>query len=316
MTAAIELENLRVSYFAGLVRRETPAVTDVSFRVEPGEVFGFLGPNGAGKTTTIHTLMGFVFPIGGTARLFDYPAGDLNARRRVGFLPENFAFHRFLTAEKLLRLHLRLAGLRRSRPAEDELVSDLLHRVKLQGAGDTRIGRFSRGMVQRIGLAQALVNDPDLLILDEPTSGLDPLGCREVRELILEHKRRGKTVFLSSHLLSEVELVSDRVAVIDRGSLKHVGRVRDLVNAGDRIEVVISGLIPGTLACEDLRAWIEAEGGSINPNGEGTRVVISATQKGALLEKIRTSGGDVVALNPVRGSLEDLFVKLVEGPSS
>lgn len=312
---AIELEQLAVSYFAGLVRSETPAVRDLSFRVESGEVFGFLGPNGAGKTTTIHALLGFLFPVRGTASVFGCRAGDVEARSRLGFLPENFAFHRFLTAAKLLRLHLRLAGVHADTVGESRLVRDLLHRVKLDGQGEVRIGRFSRGMLQRIGLAQALLNDPDLLILDEPTSGLDPLGRKEVRELILDLKSRGKTVFLSSHLLSEIEMVSDRVAVVHQGLLKHVGRVCDLVNTGNLVEAIISGLDPALPSAADLRAWVLEEGGSLTPDGTTVRVVIESGKKRALLEKVWVSGADVVSLNPVRGSLEDLFVKLVENPA-
>lgn len=311
---AIELEQLAVSYFAGLVRNETPAVRDLSFRVESGEVFGFLGPNGAGKTTTIHTLLGFLFPVRGVARIFDCRAGHVEARRRLGFLPENFAFHRFLTAKNLLRFHMRLAGVHSDTVGESRLVADLLHRVKLDAQREVRIGHFSRGMVQRIGLAQALLNDPDLLILDEPTSGLDPLGRREVRELILDLKSRGKTVFLSSHLLSEIEMVSDRVAVVHQGLLKHLGRVCDLVNTGSLVEAVISGLDPALASAGDLRAWVVEEGGSLTLDGATVRVVIDSGKKRALLERAWACGADVVSLNPVRGSLEDLFVKLVENP--
>jgi ABC-2 type transport system ATP-binding protein len=308
-SAAIELENLSMSYYAGLVRRETPALRGVSFRVEPGEVFGFLGPNGAGKTTAIHILMGFIFPIRGCASLFGYPAGDLRARRRAGFLPENFAFHRFLTAGKLLRFHLRLAGVRSDRAGEERMTQELLRRVKLETQRDVRIGRFSRGMVQRIGLAQAVLNDPDLLVLDEPTSGLDPIGRKEVRELIVEFKARGKTIFLSSHLLSEVELVCDRVAVINQGSLKQVGRVQELLGAGDQVEVVVSTL------SDELRDWAQAEGGAVALDGSHTRIIIDGRHQRALIEKTWAAGADVISVNPVRSSLEDLFVKLVEGSS-
>jgi ABC-2 type transport system ATP-binding protein len=314
MAAVIELDNLSVSYYAGLVRRETRAVSQVSFQVEAGEVFGFLGPNGAGKTSTIHTLMGFIFPSGGAARLLGFPAAHWRARLRVGFLPENFAFHRYLTAEKLLRFHRRLAAL----PANgsEGVVQDLLQRVKLEAQREVRIGRFSRGMAQRIGLAQALLNDPDLLLLDEPTSGLDPLGRREVRELILALKAQGKTVFVSSHLLPEIEVISDRVAVIDQGRLKYAGRVQDLAAAGELIEVAISGINGDAPAAEELKAWIAAEGGRIVADGGAAKVTIDSRHKRALLERVWTSGGDVVSLNPVRGSLEDLFVKLVGGSPS
>jgi ABC-2 type transport system ATP-binding protein len=311
MAPVIEFDNLSASYFAGLVRRETPAVRGVSFQVQAGEVFGFLGPNGAGKTTSIHVLMGFLFPTGGSARLFGLPAGDREARRRVGFLPENFAFHRFLTAAGLLRFHRRLAGIKMDGAGEQRLVQDLLHRVKLEAQSDIRIGRFSRGMIQRIGLAQTLLGDPDLLVLDEPTSGLDPVGRKEVRELILELKKCGKTVFLSSHLLSEIELVCDRVAVIDKGSLKHIGRISELTSDASLIELVISGLPWGEPAAEDLYAWIAAAGGQVASQGNQVKVVIGAAHKRALLEKVWASGADVDSLNPRRSTLEDLFLKLV-----
>jgi len=311
MAPVIEFDNLSASYFAGLVRRETPAVRSVSFQVQVGEVFGFLGPNGAGKTTSIHVLMGFLFPTGGSARLFGLPAGDQEARRRVGFLPENFAFHRFLTASGLLRFHRRLAGIKVDAAGEERLVQDLLRRVKLEAQSKVRIGRFSRGMLQRIGLAQALLGDPDLLVLDEPTSGLDPLGRKEVRELILELKKRGKSVFLSSHLLPEIELVCDRVAVIDKGSLKHVGTIAELSSDASLVELVISGLPLGEPAAEELRAWIAAAGGEVASQGNQVKVVIAAAHKRAVLEKVWACGADVKSLNPLRSSLEELFLRLV-----
>ena len=204
---AIEFRNVSKSFRRRAAGQTIPALSGVSFEVAHGEVCAFLGPNGAGKTTTINVLMGFLYADAGRVVVLGHLPGDVRAKRRIGFLPENFAFYKHLNAPKLLRFHLRLAGL----GAESEaLIPELLRKVKLYGYEELKIGKYSRGMVQRLGVAQALLSDPQLLILDEPTSGLDPAGRKEVRDLILSLKAAGKTIFLSSHLLAEVEQTCDR----------------------------------------------------------------------------------------------------------
>lgn len=228
MENIVELNKLRVEYpaqAAGQPRKV--AVKDLDLVVQAGEVFGFLGPNGAGKTTTMNVLLGFVNPTSGQARLFGVDVRQPIARQRIGYLPELTYYYKFLTAEELLRFYGKIFGLPR---AETERRMDsLLKLVELEGARKRPIKTYSKGMQQRIGLAQALINNPDLLILDEPTSGLDPLGRMKVREIIQRLKSEGKTVFFSSHELGEVETVCDRVAIVNQGELKVAGKVSDLI---------------------------------------------------------------------------------------
>ncbi len=229
MDTIVELNNLQVEYRAqnsGQPRKV--AVKDLSLKVRAGEVFGFLGPNGAGKTTTMNVLLGFVNPTSGAAFLFGVNVREPIARQRIGYLPELTYYYKFLTAEEILRFYARLFGIP-SRVA-DVRIEELLKLVDLDSARKRPIKTYSKGMQQRVGLAQALINDPDLLILDEPTSGLDPLGRMKVRQIIQRLKNEGKTVFFSSHELGEVETVCDRVAIINRGELKEEGRVADLVH--------------------------------------------------------------------------------------
>jgi ABC-2 type transport system ATP-binding protein len=228
MDAILRTENLSVEYRTRGLKRETkPALKELNLSVRAGEVFGFLGPNGAGKTTTINVLLGFIPPSSGTAYLFGIDVRQPIARRRIGYLPEMTYYYKFLTAEELLRFYARIFGLP---PLEaDKRIDRLLKLVELEPARKRLIKTYSKGMQQRVGIAQALINDPDLLVLDEPTSGLDPLGRMKVREIIQRLRNDGKTVFFSSHELGEVETVCDRVAIINRGELKTLGRVEDLV---------------------------------------------------------------------------------------
>jgi ABC-2 type transport system ATP-binding protein len=228
MNAVLKIENLRVEYRSReLGQGAKVAVNGLSLEVLTGEVFGFLGPNGAGKTTTMHVLLGFVPPTGGAASLFGVDVREPIARQRIGYLPEMTFYYKFLTAEELLRFYARIFQI--SHHETESRIDALLQLVELEAARKRPIRTYSKGMQQRVGLAQALINNPDLLILDEPTSGLDPLGRMKVREIIQRLKEQGKTVFFSSHELGEVETVCDRVAVLNRGELKVIGRVADLV---------------------------------------------------------------------------------------
>src|SRR5437016_10918710 len=228
MEPIVEIKNLRVEYRAKTSKDgKKIAVKDLNLTVHAGEVFGFLGPNGAGKTTTMKVLLGFVNATSGEARLFGVNVREPIARQRIGYLPELTYYYKFLSAEELLRLYARIFGL--ARADTDARIDELLKLVELEPARKRLIKTYSKGMQQRVGLAQALINDPDLLILDEPTSGLDPLGRMKVREIIQRLKNEGKTVFFSSHELGEVETVCDRVAIINQGELKVEGRVAELV---------------------------------------------------------------------------------------
>jgi ABC-2 type transport system ATP-binding protein len=225
--AVLELDSVSKSYRTHLSLRKYWILRDLSLSVREGEIFGFIGTNGAGKTTTIKLALGLLFPDAGSIRLFGADAARPASRRRVGFLPENPYFYDYLTGYEFLDFHARLHGI--AAAARRARVNEMLERVGLGNRGDRQLRHFSKGMLQRIGLAQALIDDPALVILDEPMSGLDPIGRRDVRDLILDLKRRGSTVFFSTHILSDTELLCDRVGMLVRGRLKAVGRVEDLV---------------------------------------------------------------------------------------
>lgn len=228
MDPIVEIKNLRVEYHSrALGQTAKVAVNGLSLSVHKGEVFGFLGPNGAGKTTTMNVLLGFVNATSGDASLFGVNVREPIARQRIGYLPELTYYYKFLTAEELLRFYARVFGI--SRSEADKRIDGLLKLVELEAVRKRAIKSYSKGMQQRVGLAQALINDPDLLILDEPTSGLDPVGRMKVREIIQRLKNEGKTVFFSSHELGEVETVCDRVAILHQGKLMVEGRVNDLM---------------------------------------------------------------------------------------
>jgi ABC-2 type transport system ATP-binding protein len=225
----LRIDNLVVRYrTSGTGQDGKAAVNRLSLEVQRGEVFGFLGPNGAGKTSTMNVLLGFIPPTSGTASIFGVPVDQPIARQRIGYLPELTYYYRFLTAEELLRFYARIFDL--PSDVREQRIDAVLKLVELNHARKKTIRTYSRGMQQRVGLAQALINDPDLLILDEPTSGLDPLGRMKVRSIIQRLQQEGKTVFFSSHELGEVETICDRVAILSQGELKTVGRVDDLVH--------------------------------------------------------------------------------------
>jgi ABC-2 type transport system ATP-binding protein len=230
MPTILKTDKLRVEYRSREMRQATKvALAGLDLEVGTGEVFGFLGPNGAGKTTTMNVLLGFVQPTSGAASLFGIDVRQPIARQRIGYLPELTYYYKFLTAEELLRFYATIFGI--ARGEADKRIDQLLKLVELESARKRPIKSYSKGMQQRVGLAQALINNPDLLILDEPTSGLDPLGRMKVREIIQRLKNEGKTVFFSSHELGEVETVCDRIAIIHQGELKAVGRVNEIKKA-------------------------------------------------------------------------------------
>jgi ABC-2 type transport system ATP-binding protein len=304
MTApVIEFARVTKTYRKWPGGQEIPALREVSFCVPPGQVCAFLGPNGAGKTTSISILMGFLYPDWGEIRVLGCAPGDVGAKRRIGFVPENFAFYKHLNAEKLMRFHAQLAGVSENNIVR--LIGDLLAKVQLSGYEKLKIGRYSRGMVQRLGIAQSLLGDPELMVLDEPTSGLDPSGRKEVRELLLALKTAGKTIFLSSHLLSEVEQLCDQAVIIDRGRVVRAGAMKELLEAGDQIEVI------ATQVGQELEAVLHEWGAKVERLTQGVRITLAGERKRELVERLWMAGSDVLRLNPVRGSLEDLYMKLV-----
>jgi len=283
---------------------EKIAVSNLTLEVGQGEVFGFLGPNGAGKTTAVKMLLGLIRPTGGEGFLLGAPIGDRAARAKVGFLPEHFRFHDWLTASEFLKLHADLYRIDRER--SQRRIPELLELVGLTPHADKRLRQFSKGMLQRIGLAQALLNEPKLVILDEPTSGLDPVGRRLVRDIIRELKENGTTVFLNSHLLSEVEITCDRVAFIKFGEVLRVSQLQTLVEAELSLEIYARPLPQGVVS--GLSRWshnIRADGDHLNLTLPGEADIPSINRY--LVE----NGVEVYALRPQRVSLEDLFIEIV-----
>src|SRR5271169_4275293 len=300
MRLVLEFDNVTKEYRSLFSRRRFRALDGFSLTVEAGEIFGFLGPNGAGKTTAIHLAMGFMRPTSGAGRLFGERFGHARARRRVGFLAENVAlYHR--RAERLVRFYGALNGMGGSHL--EKRARQVLEMVGLHDDLKRNVGKFSRGMLQRVGLAQALVNDPELLILDEPTSALDPLARVAVRELLLSAREAGKTIFLSSHLLSEVELICDRVAVLHRGKLVRLGRTADLLQSTEQTEIVTRGIAADAFA------------GAVARDGVVSFSVPAPNQREAL-EKVWNLGGEVVSVNPLRRSLEEIFLEVTADPQS
>jgi ABC-2 type transport system ATP-binding protein len=302
----LRTQGLTKTFDVGIVRRRrVHAVEDVTFSVEEGEIFGFVGPNGAGKTTTIKMLMGLIHPTRGTAHIFDAPIPSRDSKRRIGYLPEHPAWYDFLTGREALAFFARLSGV--ASPARNARVTELLELVGLASAADRQIRKYSKGMQQRLGIAQALVGDPAFVVLDEPMSGLDPIGRKEVRDLILELKRRGKTVFFSTHILPDVETLCDRVGVVFEGKLRDVGRIGDLLSGHVKV-VELTADAPTAAAREAL-----AVGTRIAAEGDRLTVTYQdAAAADAAVRALLAAGGRVVALTPHRETLEDFFVRRLE----
>ncbi len=300
---ALETTNLEKTYAVGFWRK-TPrvALRPLNLTVAEGEVFGFLGPNGAGKTTTLKLLMGLVFPTGGTARILGKDINDPAIKAQIGFLPEQPYFYDYLTAKELLEYYARLSGME---PKErGRKVEAMLARVGLKDAARVQLRKFSKGMLQRVGLAQAVLHDPKVVFLDEPMSGLDPMGRREVRDLMEELKQQGKTVFFSTHILSDAEALCDRVAVIHQGELRGVGHVAELTSSvAAKVELIWNG--------SAVPAGLSALGAECRVIGETIRAVLPEAQQEAALEILRRERLRLISLIPVRSSLEQYYLQKV-----
>jgi ABC-2 type transport system ATP-binding protein len=295
---ALAIRGLEKSFPGHLGLGRTPAVTGLDLEVARGEIFGLLGPNGAGKTTTIKLIVGLLRADRGEVRLLGRPPSDVATRARIGYLPENPYFYDHLKAEEFLDFYARLQGIGAAeRPAR---IAAALGRVGLAGRARVALRKFSKGMVQRVGLAQAIQHDPEFVILDEPMSGLDPVGRRDVRNLILELRTAGRTVLFSSHILQDAEMICDRVAILDRGRLRTAGRLEDLVSRGvEWYEVAVRGV-----RAERLPAPLVAAGGA-----QCVLRVADAGALGELLSAVKVQGGEVLAVWPKRKTLEDLFME-------
>ncbi len=280
------------------------AVADLTLEVERGEVFGFLGPNGAGKTTAVKMLLGLIYPTAGSAEVLGSPLGDHRLREKVGFLPEHFRFHDWLTAREFLNLHGNLYHMEGEQLARR--VPELLELVGLAEHAEKKLGAYSKGMLQRVGLAQALLNDPQLVFLDEPTSGLDPVGRRLVRDIIRDLSEKGTTIFLNSHLLSEVEITCDRVAFIRHGEVLATSSLQTLVEGELTVEVRARNLSSEVIA--GLSRWSQ----NVRADGEHLSLTLSGeAQIPEINRYLAENGVDVFALRPKQLSLEDLFIQIV-----
>jgi ABC-2 type transport system ATP-binding protein len=313
VTDAIRTDALTKDYAVGFWRKRPHRALDgVSFQVSHGEVFGFLGPNGAGKTTTLKLLMQLIFPTSGSAHLLGRPPGDVEMKRRIGFLPEHPYFYDYLSAEELLAYFASLFGMRGE--ARRARVSTLLDEVGIGAERRRQLRKFSKGMLQRVAVAQALLNEPELVILDEPMSGLDPLGRRDIRKLILRLRDEGRTVFFSSHILIDAEALCSRVAVLVGGRLTASGRLSDMLAFEIRgWEAVMAGLT------EDTLARVSADVARVTRLGEDrfTLELPADRLPEDLLRELTAVGGRLISLNPIRETLEEFFIRQVRtGPGS
>lgn len=308
MTTVVEIENLTKDYEVGFWRkRRVRALDSLSLSVNSGEIFGFLGANGAGKTTTLKLLMRLIFPSGGRASILGHDISDVAMHNQIGYLPENPYFYDYLTGREFLEYCAELFGY--SLSDRRKRARDLLSRVNLdEKAWNIQLRKYSKGMLQRVGLAQALVNDPMIAFLDEPMSGLDPVGRREVRDLIAGLRQEGKTVFMCSHILSDIEVLCDRVAVLKRGKLAHVGylgELRQMASERNGVEVIVSGTDANTLSLY----LPEGNQYQLTSTASGLRVeVADEGEVDQVIMALRRAGGKLVSVQPIKQSLEELFL--------
>src|SRR5246500_2641284 len=301
---AIEIAGLEKVYTVGFLRKKPrQALFPLHLSIEDGEIFGFLGPNGAGKTTTLKLLMGLVFPTSGSARILGREWTDPAIKAQIGFLPEQPYFYDYLTAHELLDYYGQLSGV----PAKQrkQRIEEVLARVGLTDVKGMQLRKFSKGMLQRAGIAQAILHDPKVIFLDEPMSGLDPVGRREVRDLMEQLKHEGKTVFFSTHILSDAEALCDRVAIIHQGELRGVGAVADLTSSvHGKVEIVWQG----TAVPSSLRAL----GAECHITGDTVRALLSEANQDTAIEALRRERLRLISVTPVRTSLEDYFVQKLQ----
>jgi ABC-2 type transport system ATP-binding protein len=302
--AAIEILGLEKTYSVGFWRkRPKHALRPLDLKVEEGEIFGFLGPNGAGKTTTLKLLMGLIFPTAGSARILGMELDDPRMKAQIGFLPEQPYFYDYLTARELLEYYGQLSGVEAKQ--RSSRVNEVLQRVGLPDVGGVQLRKFSKGMLQRAGIAQAILHDPKVVFFDEPMSGLDPMGRREVRDLMAQLKEEGKTVFFSTHILSDAEALCDRVAIIHQGELRGVGAVADLTSSvHGKVEVVWQGTT--------VPASLRALGAECHVTRDTVRAMLSEANQDAAIEALRRERLRLVSVTPVRTSLEDYYLQKLQ----
>jgi len=306
----IEVSGLGVVYRTGFRRKRVPALDDASFTVEPGEIFGFVGPNGAGKTTTIRVLMGLLTANRGKCAIFGHSVPHRAARRRLGFLPEAPYFYDYLSVGELLDLAGRLFGI--DRATRRKRAGELIELVGLGHAGDMPMRKFSKGMLQRAGIAQSLINDPELVVYDEPMSGLDPIGRKEVRDIILSLRDSGKTVFFSTHILPDVEMIADRVAIVVKGKIQSVGTLSGVVGTG-ALGTEVALRLPEDAGAE-VTAKLEAAAGTVRVGEQGATVSLDAdADVDEFLRVAHGLGASVISVAPRYRTLEEVFIASAKG---
>ncbi|MFN2442437.1 MAG: ATP-binding cassette domain-containing protein [Thermoanaerobaculia bacterium] len=301
---AIEVENLRKVYSSAFGRRRITALERVDISVPQGEVFGLLGPNGAGKTTMVKILLDLTRPTEGTARIQGIPVSRAASRRRVGYLPEGHRFPGYLTARETLSIFGRMSGM--DGESLRARIPLMLERVHLAPWAEVRVKKFSKGMTQRLGLAAAMIHDPLVLLLDEPTDGVDPVGRRQIRDLLKAEAREGKAIFLNSHLLSEIELTCDRVAMLRKGAVAAIGRIDELTRREPRYRMVSDPMDERLIA-----ALSETGAGVERSNGHLLLTVRDIEHLNALIDRARATGASLHEVTPIRSTLEDVFVDLI-----
>ncbi len=302
----VRVESIVKDFRPGLGIRAKRVLHGVSFSVREGEIFGFVGPNGAGKTTTLKILMGLIRATGGRASILGQEVGDAAYREHIGFLPENPYFYAFLSAREILRFYARLSGVEGARM--ESQIQTLIDQVGLNDASDARLGTYSKGMLQRVGIAQALIHDPQVVFLDEPMSGLDPIGRKDIRDIILRLKSEGRTVFMNTHILNDVEMICDRVAIIVKGRIRYEGPIRAFLKEDELRSDVVLAHLPEPAA----QAMARDFGARVQTVGEQVEVQVREGQVRPVLEAALEAGAEILSVTPNRISLEHVFLEAVE----
>lgn len=299
----IRTEGLSKTFYTDLLRKKIPAVVDLNLTVQENEIFGFLGPNGAGKTTTIKLLMGLIYPTSGKAWVLGRDNKEVDIRKEIGFLPESPYFYEYLTGEEFLNFYGQL--FKQTKLERKKRIEELLDLVGLREVKGLQLRKYSKGMIQRLGIAQALINNPRLVIFDEPVSGLDPLGRKEIRDVLLRLKDEGKTVFFSTHIIPDVEMVCDRVGILNKGKMVAVGKIDELIGTTSKFtEITVTGLSKeGLEELEKLRLETKQLGDKLLLTVEGDEKVNRA------VDLIKSKGGKLISLIPHKETLEEIFIK-------
>jgi ABC-2 type transport system ATP-binding protein len=301
----VQTNNLTKIYYSGIRKNNVQALSSLNLNVDSGMIFGLLGPNGAGKTTLIKILLGITHPTSGSAKILNEDITNYRVKKRIGYLPENHRYQSYLTGEDVLKFFGRLSG--KDDKNLDKKVDSLLELVKMEKWKKTKIKNYSKGMMQRLGLAQAIINDPELIFLDEPTDGVDPIGRKEIRDLLLELKNKGKTIFLNSHLLSEVEMITDRVAILNKGILLREGTVKELTEKKEEYQITISEPVKDIVKYSYLSRFLIS---NIKDNSFSVKV-LDVEELNKLIDTLRQNGQSIRAIVPQKESLEEMFITLI-----